>query len=375
MKIFAILILSVLAMLKIPALEMSGSVAFTFGAFAFLGLMALVSICKNDSNIRIKKIKVFFLCVVPYLWAFLYSTICHGIQERSCLNMVYWLMSVFVAMSSVYFVKEKAPLYSWISYVVAFSLHIIILLGKNGFLSIDMLELHEISFALGMSFLFFTMNEGKKEWGKILITVLLIILAHKRIELFALVICLILLFITRHKRALEEKSYLIGMFGIILGYALFVYNGGFGVVMDLLGVDSLGRVDVYVAMIDSLNSDDLVRGKGLGWIIEHLIEVDNNWRGYSDLHNDVLKFFIELGVFGGTIFWFLWIIVVPINLIKESSHYQKLMLVFILYNVILFFTDNVIRYMLVNISFYQIVFMEVDQKTLNKRKNIICMKN
>ena len=354
------------AILKLPVWGLGGSLGFLWIFFSLLALVFLISSYKSHTAIKRSNINLLVVCMLPYLFAFLFSAFFHGVNSRSALTLFYWVVGIVAAMMSVSIVKEKALFYSWVGCVFAFCVHIVLNFVKNGYISLEMLELHEISFALGVYFLWFFIYDKRKNKKQIIVTLFFIALAYKRIELFALCVCSFFYLFWVRKTKCDIKKILCIFLGVFGAYAIFSWNDGFGKLMEFLGVDSLGRTEVYSAILQSLTSNDQLIGKGMGWITDHLIDVSGNWRGYSDLHNDYLKFFIELGVVGGAIFWLLWIVVVPSILMRTKTHvfFHKIFLCVLLYNLILFCTDNVIRYLLVNIAFYQIIFLNSDKNFL-----------
>ena len=367
MKIFVFIIFLVIALLHTPAFEMSGSIVYVFSLCSLFAVVFLVAVYKRKTKIKSDAVKLMVYALLPYAFAFLFSTVVHGFNERACLTMIYWFVALLTALISTSLVQERAVYYFWGGCVCAFVAHIVYCVAAFGRVSLDMLELHEIAFALGVLVIFFFISDKRRYKKEIGISVLFILLAYKRIELLALPVCFIVYCLTL--RSETEKMYrnFVVVLIAFMGYTHFVWNDGFKVLMEYFNIDSVGRSEIYSLVLESLKGQDIYRGRGLGWTLTSLTNLYGNWRQYADLHNDFLKYMVELGVFGGSFFWFLWLFLSPVLIVKQKKSilFNRIYLVLIVYDAILFCTDNTIRYFLVNISLYQTVFLNFNE--LGKR--------
>lgn len=375
MKIIVFIIFLVIALLHTPAFEMSGSVVYIFSLCSLLTVVFLVAVYKRKTKISSNAVKLMAYALLPYAFAFLFSTIIHGFNGRACLTMVYWLVALLVALISTSLVQERAVYYFWGGCVCAFVAHIIYCVFTFGRVSLNMLELHEIAFALGVLVIFFFVSDKKYYKKEIGLSVLFILLAYKRIELFALPICFIVYSLNLRSGTKKMYRNFVVVLIVFMGYTHFVWNDGFKTLMVYFNIDSVGRSEIYSLVLESLKGQDIYRGRGLGWTLSSLTDLYGNWRQYADLHNDFLKYMIELGVFGGSFFWFLWLFLSPALIVKQkkSALFNKVYLILIVYDAILFCTDNTIRYLLVNISLYQMVFLNFNG--FEKKKDSECENN
>ena len=369
----------ILALFHTPMFETSGSVPYIFGTSLILTTAFLISFIKGKYSV--KKHDLINLAVVssPYLFAIFFSLFetQNSSLFRSFLTIAYWLIAVCIAYCTVLFVEVRSVELNFKASIVVFFIHVIVTtfnIGiKQTFTRIfdlsNPLELHSLSFALGIFFIYFLTEPVSRKKVKILTTSFFIFLAFKRIEIVALISCLAVFFLKKTWTKSEAKGFFLLLFLIACIYAACIFNGIFSKIIEHFNLETTGRVEVYELVVSNIQHKASWLGLGLGWIIENLNSMERNWRGYSDLHCDILKFFLELGIIGGLIFWFLWLYVLPkFALSKIFSKHILLLVLLILYNFILFLTDNTIRYLLVNIAFYQILFLKMKQFGNNVKK-------
>lgn len=194
----------------------------------------------------------------------------------------------------------------------------------------------------------------KKNWKLFIVAVLFLIFAEKRIAILALMGALVVLFFMWLFRHHQKLIYIIwGAISIFIsGYLYLICSGRMKAICWSANINTNGRVEMYSRVAEEFPAT--IFGNGLG-IMEQMLEYWNV-SVYSNLHNDLLKIFIELGILGfvvfllsyGVMFWFA-------GKIAEKSKVSYLLSV-VVYTMLLYATDNVSIYMIYLIPFYSTIF-------------------
>ena len=131
---------------------------------------------------------------------------------------------------------------------------------------------------------------------------------------------------------------------------------------------------MYTQLIDWFDKKILLVGKGIG-VVETLLEAWNI-RTFANLHNDLLKFYVELGIIGLLIFLLSYGVVFYIVGHKFGVEKMCMVLSMSLYSIALFATDNVSIYVLYLMPYYSILFAVLSQKTEDEveKKDRKCLK-
>lgn len=194
----------------------------------------------------------------------------------------------------------------------------------------------------------------KKNWKLFVVAVLFLLFAEKRIAILALFGALMVLFFVWLFRHNQKLIYIIwGAISIIISvYLYLICSGKMKAICWAANINTNGRVEIYSRVAEEFPAT--IMGNGLG-IIEQMLEYWNV-SVYSNLHNDLLKIFIELGIVGfvvflagyGVMFWFA-------GKIAEKSKVSYLLSI-VVYTMLLYATDNVSIYMIYLIPFYSTIF-------------------
>ena len=208
------------------------------------------------------------------------------------------------------------------------------------------------SFAFGIFFLYYVY---KKKWPLCAIAALFMYFTDKRITMLAVIAVLVIMLILWLFRSDRKLAFTIwgASMVIIQGYLWLIYSGTFEYYCKGFGLNTNGRVKIYSNVIEWFDKPVLYLGRGIG-IVEKLLE-SWNIRAFANLHNDLLKFYIELGVIG--LFIFLLSYGAAIYLVERKFGKEKMCIVLALfvYSMMLFATDNVSIYILYLIPFYSIL--------------------
>lgn len=210
----------------------------------------------------------------------------------------------------------------------------------------------------------------KKRMAMFAVAVAFMYMSDKRIAFLAVAAALIVMgilwvFRNHKKLALFIWTIVSGMIGL---YIYVIYSGVLEYFCQGLGVNTNGRVKMYGRLAEWFDREFLWFGKGVG-VVEMLLE---NWSvsDFNNLHNDLLKFYVELGLIGLLFFLvsfgfcFYWAE-------KKVGKSQMSFLVAIaIYSIILFMTDNVSIYILYLLPMYSMCFAVLSENGLHSAQNL-----
>ena len=193
-----------------------------------------------------------------------------------------------------------------------------------------------------------------KRWKLFVVAMLFLIFAEKRIAILAVMGALLVMgvvWLFRHNQKL-----ILGIWATIVAaifsYLYLIYSGVMEAFCWGANINTNGRVEIYARVAEEFPLT--IMGNGLG-IVEKMLEYWNV-AVYSNLHNDLLKIFIELGVFG----FFVFLLSYGVMFYFAGKRFEKSKLCFLLgivvYTMLLFATDNVSIYMVYLVPFYSTIF-------------------
>lgn len=209
------------------------------------------------------------------------------------------------------------------------------------------------------------------------LSVLFMVFDHKRITNGAFVAVLLVVIIIRQTRSEKVRKAIdrAASAAMVIVPILWVYFGSNGTLVTIfarLGINTLGRVEgtgAWNIAREYYSFMPLYVGKGIGWVL--------NWLGtavvpgFSNLHNDFLTAFIELG-FIGFIVWLISFLIIPRRLKSENRSLSNLINVLIGFMFINMLTDNIYIYVTFLFPFYvvllSILFGEDNHLYLDARK-------
>ncbi len=212
-------------------------------------------------------------------------------------------------------------------------------------------EIHELAFCLGAYLIYMLLKPKRDIVFYILfgLTSFCFLTAFKRIGIIAIVISLafgwLLKFIAKFKK--DTAMRLVVIFTVILmaflvGYVAIIKLDVFSL-LEQVGIDTSGRVDIYHAVDKFYEFDPAFLGNGIGFLTYQLSTNMNV--GVSSVHNDFLQYFIDLG-FWGYILWLVSMTLVRVCYFGKKGKIDNAIITFSLsiYLVIVSSTDNTINY-------------------------------
>ena len=360
---------------------------FYVGA-VFILLLALVY-AQTKKKFRKDNIKGFVLMMVPEIVAMIYTLIISIIfnyiktyMSRRMSNMLLYFFPIIEAFCILYVYKERGLELIFKGTILNYTIYIIIYIAQYGigslfqtlYLSIfqntdimTILEAHQVTFVLGLFFIYYMNNPKKNKW-KIAISLLYLLLGFKRILAVGIVVALLVEFIMKkikNKNIVNATITVSGILFIIVSY-LWVYGIKTGVVetiSDEESIDFMSRFTLYERVAELYEVRPTFLGKGVGYIS---IWTQQNYDSTIGLHSDLLKKYIEYGFLLYGLYFYYKFIYVAKKLYAHTNN--KNLITYMALNVLTFicyFTDNVGGYYM-----YLLAFNTIVMYLFNKEENV-----
>lgn len=324
----------------------------------------------------------FFLVVAPFFAFFAYtlflwlgeSGVSFANYTRLCSTFLHLILAYGYACTAIYLFREKGINHLFwagvCSYVFGSVLYLIFSFGLSGLNSYVRtlilgeesianyaMEVHDLTFAMGIFFLYYLFFENKFERHhktKIVVSVILILLGLKRIEILALCIATIvyILLLKRGKRInIRASICAVCAVAICLIYVYAIKSGIITAIMMKYGIDDSGRLSYYIFSKSFYEFSGSYFGKGWTWFSRYFEQLYisgyriDDYRIAASIHSDILVMFIEIG-FVLFVLWVLYMFTArPIILAKQSGTLTgECVLLLTLYMFILYLTDNTLNY-------------------------------
>ncbi|MCD8179888.1 MAG: hypothetical protein LUF26_00185 [Firmicutes bacterium] len=217
------------------------------------------------------------------------------------------------------------------------------------------MEIHDVTFTFGffiIYFLFFA-RHNKERVACLLISVFYFLLGWKRIAMAALPAALFLGIILGRMKPKTRKGFMKFVMWMIVigsfGYIVITNVGIFEQITDYLGLDTMGRNEVYnyIKQYYSISIGFVGYGFEYTTVLLQKIAAANPEAhiGVSAIHNNILTVYIELG-FVGFWAWIVYTLVFQLNWMINHWGEKTAMLFFMceIYIFMTYTTDNTLYY-------------------------------
>lgn len=310
---------------------------------------------------------------------------------RGTKNIVYMLTNILYFCSAFYLFGKKSIYYTF--YAMCFAETVVLFqVGiENGFGTlfseyvtlltsfanetgpvIRKMELHDMVFGWGPYILYFLLYRDKEDsrWKHILLlipAILFFTLGLKRIAVMAVGLALLLGIVVKFIRPSKKRT-LYTWTGVVVTVLTFTYivlvrDGRFMQYMQTLGINLMGRQDIYSSYNKYFEVVPTFLGNGIRFIYNYG-EIHNT---VGSIHNVYLELFIELGF----VMWFVWIwydLRFRIKWMAKRYSYASAECLFVmcLYAFVTYMTDNTYFYFPINVT-YRLLAMVWCYQTAVKR--------
>lgn len=357
-------------------------------------VLFLAIIYENDMKFKFKKeqIRIILLIMFPIIIFWIYTMIINlwnpniyeGFFTRSLSNVLFPLLAIIQGLLMYIYFKDKSIDIAFFIYALGFFTSIIIAFingGVNEFYRMifdstfngSVLEMSELSPTFSIFLLFYLYqyknnNEHKKKIiFKILLCIVFLILGMKRILILSsLIICLIYLFLNKRVKNISFWTRIITACIILVIY-VYIWGIKSEVLIDLFkekGINTMSRTQLWRGIRKEYFFSPLYTGKGMGFVSKWM---DNNWQGIgiigltqtTGLHNDLLKYYIELGFIGFLVYIY-YILNVITQKIRKTINNESAMIYFLcmILQILCWFTDNISGFHIFMWIFYLILFYQ-----------------
>ena len=218
------------------------------------------------------------------------------------------------------------------------------------------------AFSFGIFALYYAYS---KKWKLFAAAILFMLFAEKRIAIVAMAAALFVMGLMWIFR--QSKKLALIIWGMVsaasYGYIYLIYSGILDAFCWGANINTNGRVEMYSRMAQEAEFSLGYFGKGLG-MVEQLLE---HWNilTYVNLHNDLLKFYVELGFIGFFVYLLSYGIMLYVAEKKFGESKMSFLLVLSVYTMVMFMTDNVSIYMLYLVPLYSTFFAVLASKKEN----------
>lgn len=231
------------------------------------------------------------------------------------------------------------------------------------------LELHEVTFTLGLYFVFFAFYREynkyivKKDIYKLITTIILLYLGYKRIQILALFATFILsILITRinDKKSFSYANNIVwlGTLCVMLLYLFIISTDVLAILGEKYNINFMSRLEWFDSLRNYYTFEVFYIGKGFG-ALSRVVDFLN-----QGVHNDILRNYIEFG-FWGFILWMTYMLkFIPHKIGRKYLSVAKLYLYLITYTMVTYMTDNTFNYMLFQASIIIIIMVAIQKNKL-----------
>lgn len=337
---------------------------------SFIGVSAIGIFIKENFYLNFNN-RTFYcaaVLVVPYIVLLVYSLalagfLNPGLSIKNAFNESRDpLLYVLAGCISFYYLRDKVINIIWWACIVNYTLYILEftrLYGLAGFLHfIELtdsapaghrpLEVHEVTFILGFLFVYFILKKGLKLDVKLVITALYVFLGYKRILLFGMVMAIILFYVLRRKEKKLRISKIIAVTLLVLCalWVVFTSSDWYLIFSYLLGVELNGRELLMARVRDLYDLSVTYIGHGVGYSHARLVEIvrSDASANVSALHNDVLKYYIDLGFIPTVIFFVNMLYLNLCRFGKNNEMFGLKYIIMLAFLIICWLTDNLASY-------------------------------
>lgn len=329
---------------------------------------------------------VIFLSLAPVGWLFYIKSTRLNMVTRAVSSVLQFSLVVFSVIATAYIFRERLLKYTFHAMILNYSIIIIVAICKcgiidfiqtglvpfgsaaervtDGLMSVKVLEVHDLTFAAGFFFIYFFVEYKKIKSHRtsyLLLSVLLLYLGYKRIELGALaaVVCFALLIDVRRKRSIRiwNMVYTVGVLAVMY---LFLWVIGSGLLKELVetyGINLMYREKTYIYMSRFFFMSPSYIGRGMAAAIRLNLAgiADGVWMVMG--HSEILFNYIDHGFWGFTVWIIYCCYIVTRQLQKRfGNNPAKIWMLFTSYAFMTYMTDNTAGYFAFQTAYMVVLF-------------------
>lgn len=354
----------------------------------FAGTGIAVGSIFGKQNPSVPYIKVIRLVPMPYVIAVFYTVVVRviggdemGIIPQAISTTCFVIVDILMVIALIDLFHEKAVDLFFYALIVSHFVSLLFAirdLGIEGVVAylggdethLGYFEMHDIGVAVVPFILYyifklhFIKKKNRKLYVRLLVLFGILFLCGKRSGMLACAfgIAAIFFFVDRNNK-LRNRQFarilLLSAFVFSYFYVCVIKLGILKMVCNLLGINTMGRVEVYAWFEDQYNLTPLYFGEGFQYIRRYMECGKGDWlvNAFHYLHNSILQIYIETG-FWGFIMWFGFLLVwIPkkVRSIYGSNGYT-FYAILMAATVLMFAVDNVLTYPLYQVSLFMALY-------------------
>ena len=276
-----------------------------------------------------------------------------------------WILYSLLGLRMVYVFKDESADILLIACMVAYMPSILIYFVQNGLLNgfyilfsgeahseSIVLEIHRMTYIFGFLVVYYLYNWfilNKKFLPQIIFSICLLLLGVKRIASFALIIALIIIVlikILRTDRWRYNFACVVASFFVLiaLGFVFLIKSGYLQLIFEYFGIDDSFRFNFWNYISPKYEFSISFLGNGISYSHRFMWHEWSNIKDLSaatNLHNDVLSYYIGLG-FIGFVSFFSMLFIGQMSLLKRWFSTKSALFAFVLsvYYFIIMMTSN-----------------------------------
>jgi hypothetical protein len=317
-----------------------------------------------------------------------------GYYTRALSNVAFPLLSIIEAVLAFMYFQDEAVDTLFIPYALSYITSIIVAFLESGFKQFysmifdstyngSVLEMSELLPAIALFLIYYLYQMKyrkmplKSGLPKVIFCVIFLTAGWKRILMLSIIIVVLLyvILLNNTKRVLQ-KSLTVSIIFIALQY-VYVYlirNGLLFRIIALFNIETMARATIWSHLPGIYRFSPLFLGRGVGYVSKWM---DNNWNTLgiigltqtTGIHNDVLKYFIELGFWMFGIYLFCILYYNTFKIKKELDDKSALTyFIMMVFQILCWFTDNVSGYHTFLFPLYLIIFSMISDTAKEEEK-------
>lgn len=363
----------------------------------FIVLAFGIFLVNPDVERMIQVVKMMLILAFPLLLTVLYSFLiwianfsAFRVMTRGLFFVVYQLIAIAMAGAATYCFGKRAVYYQMAALLIAFLMVVFPLIREGGMAEFlrqyvqlilsgsaetgyMMQTIERAGFAHGIGiyifYLILTWKENKINLFLLLIAIPVFLTGFKRSALVGISVgltaYLVVAVTPKAWQVRMAKTIIIVMLVSGLAYIAVVATGLLGKAAEMLQIDSMGRVEIYESMRPYYEFNFSHMGRGLGFVSymiwNGLIDVGDEFAG--DIHNDLLRQYIELGMIG-FIVWIVLYFYWRLEMLAKSMDmkYRAVLLAIFAYCFGCYLTENMYYNFRVNLAIAVVIFSYAFQR-------------
>lgn len=327
------------------------------------------------------------LLAIPIIILFLYSVFLNvinpvsfnGYFSRLSSTTIFGLLAIFQAMIVFQFFGQKVVDYTFMAISLSYLTSIVVAYKEGGLSQFilmitddsfngSVLEMHEVAPITALFILYYLYGFFTKEnnfsfvFRRIFIVFIILFLSLKRI-VFLSVLIIIPVFLViywyykqisrigKERKILTLLNFLSLVFIIgVFFYISIIKSGSMYAFIQNHNINSMARTDLWRGIESTYTFTPIFIGRGIGFVSKWM---DNNWmtlninglNGSMGIHNDILKYYIEVGFLGLFIYLYTLLYRNAKRIFVNIGHKESFIyFVLIMFQMLIWFTDNISIY-------------------------------